>query len=212
MVVATASGCAGRRLPESAADLRPGLSERGLASWYGEEFAGLPTANGEIFRPDAISAAHRTLPLGSVIDVTNERNWRTVRVRVNDRGPFVGGRIVDLSRAAAAAIGSVEDGVVPVTLVVVSVGNGERVRPARNGAEERPGSGWTIQVGSFASEENAIRLRDRLAKASYPDPYLEKAGGLTRVKFGAFRSRLEAEKALGTLSELGLAGIAVPRD
>lgn len=181
--------------------------ERGLASWYGEDFAGRPTANGEIFRPEEISAAHRTLPLGSVVDVTNEKNGRTVRVRVNDRGPFVAGRIVDLSKAAAAAIGAVVDGVVPVTLVVVSLGE-----PGGSGALDesgRPRDGWAVQAGSFASEENARRLRDRLAD-TFPSPYLEDAGGMTRVKLGPFASRDEAAEALRALDELGLAGIVLP--
>ena len=111
---------------KSAGDLAGRGTERGLASWYGADFAGLPTASGEIFDPGRVSAAHRALPLGTVVDVTNEKNGRTVRVRINDRGPFIAGRIVDLSRAAAEEIGSVVDGVVPVTLTVVSLGSGRR--------------------------------------------------------------------------------------
>ena len=81
----------------TAGDLAGEGVERGLASWYGADFAGLPTASGETFEPDRISAAHRALPLGTVVDVTNEKNGRTVRVRINDRGPFIAGRIVDES-------------------------------------------------------------------------------------------------------------------
>ncbi|MEO8585288.1 MAG: septal ring lytic transglycosylase RlpA family protein, partial [Acidobacteriota bacterium] len=109
--------------------------ERGLASWYGKEFDGLPTASGETFRPEKISGAHRTLPLGTVVDVTNEKNGRTVRLKINDRGPFVAGRIVDLSKAAAHEIGSVGDGVVPVTLRVVTLGDNARIRA---GTDEPP--------------------------------------------------------------------------
>ena len=139
---------------------REGASERGLASWYGAEFANLPTANGETFDPAKVSAAHRTLPLGTIVDVTNERNGRTVRVRINDRGPFIAGRIVDLSKAAAAEIGAVIDGVVPVTLVVVEVGDDRRTH-----RRVEPQEGWAVQAGAFASEENARRLRDRLAES-----------------------------------------------
>ena len=206
----------------------PGAVEHGLASWYGKEFDGLPTASGETFRPEKVSAAHRTLPLGTLVEVTNEKNGKSVRVKVNDRGPFVAGRIVDLSRAAAAEIGSVGDGVVPVTLRIVTLGDNSRIRaksdeppvptpantatkgePAASTAPARPAaSGWAVQAGAFGSEENALRLRDRLA-ARYPTPWVEDYKGLKRVKFGPYASREEAESARDTLGEMGLAGIVV---
>ena len=193
-----------------AGDLKGEGVERGLASWYGADFAGLPTASGEIFEPARISAAHRALPLGTVVDVTNEKNGRTVRVRINDRGPFIAGRIVDLSRAAAEEIGAVADGVVPVTLTVVSLGSGRRTTPGRKGpGDERAVTSWAVQAGAFASEENAARLKERLAER-YPQPWLEPFDGLTRVKFGPYSSREEAESARDTLADLGLAGIVVP--
>ena len=197
--------------------------ERGLASWYGREFDGLPTASGETFRPEKISAAHRTLPLGTVVDVLNEKNGKTVRVKINDRGPFVAGRIVDLSKAAAQEIGSVGDGVVPVTLRVVTLGDNSRIRaksdeppaptPANTAARpepDAPAAGWAVQAGAFASQENAVRLRDRLA-GRYPTPWVEDAGGIKRVKFGPYTSRVEAESARDSLGEMGLAGILVSR-
>lgn len=101
----------------------------GLASWYGEEFAGRTTANGEIFDPSLLTAAHRTLPFGTILDVTNLKTKQTVRVRVNDRGPYIGGRILDLSYAAAEKIGLIEPGVGDVQLVLVKVGNGDREPP-----------------------------------------------------------------------------------
>ena len=140
--------------------------------------------------------------------MTNEKNGRTVRVRVNDRGPFVAGRIVDLSRAAASEIDAVVDGVVPVTLTVVSVGSGKRT-PAAADAAEGGVTSWAVQAGAFASEENAAKLRERLA-TSYPGPWLEAYQGLTRVKFGPYLTRAAAEAARDTLGALGLAGIVVP--
>ena len=193
-----------------AGDLQGEGIERGLASWYGADFAGLPTASGEIFEPGRVSAAHRALPLGTLVDVTNEKNGRTVRVRINDRGPFIAGRIVDLSRAAAEEIGAVTDGVVPVTLTVVSLGSGRRTAPGRKGpGVEAAATSWAVQAGAFASEENAARLRERLAER-YAKAWLEPFEGLTRVKFGPYASREEAESARDTLAELGLAGIVVP--
>src|SRR5262249_29953951 len=154
------SSCTSTRPPE----LEPkttGEQQRGLASWYGAEFANLPTASGEIFKPEKISAAHRSLPLGTIVDVMNEKNGRTVRVKINDRGPSVAGRIVDLSKAAAAEIGSVVDGVVPVTLTVVALGNNARVRPVPEDvvppapAPAPPGTAFAVQAGAFGNEDNA---------------------------------------------------------
>lgn len=92
---------------------------RGLASWYGNEYHGRCTASGEVFDQEAMTAAHRTLPFGSVVEVTNLRNGRTVRVRINDRGPFVHGRVIDLSKGAARHIDMIRDGIVPVHLRVI---------------------------------------------------------------------------------------------
>jgi rare lipoprotein A len=101
----------------------------GVASWYGEEFAGRTTANGEIFDPAQLTAAHRTLPFGTVLDITNPKTRQTVRVRVNDRGPFIGGRIIDLSYGAAQRIGLIEPGIGEVDIKLVRVGSGEREPP-----------------------------------------------------------------------------------
>jgi len=94
----------------------PNWREQGLASWYGADFHGRRTANGERYNMYAMTAAHKTLPLGTPVVVTNRETGRRIRVRVNDRGPFVAGRIIDLSLAAARALGSAEAGVVPVTV------------------------------------------------------------------------------------------------
>ena len=90
------------------------LRQEGMASWYGKEFAGRPTASGEIFNPDMYTAAHPNLPFGTVLTITNRQNMRQVTVRINDRGPFVAARIIDLSQAAAEALDMVHSGVVPV--------------------------------------------------------------------------------------------------
>lgn len=102
----------------------------GVASWYGEEFAGRTTANGEIFDPMLLTAAHRTLPFGTIVDVKNATTGQTVRVRVNDRGPFVGNRMIDLSFAAAQQIGLIDPGSGQVDVTIVAMGRGEREPPA----------------------------------------------------------------------------------
>ena len=139
--------------------------------------------------------------------MTNEKNGRTVRVKVNDRGPFVAGRIVDLSRAAAAEIDAVADGVVPVTLTVVTLGSGRRTPRGAGDAA----TAWAVQAGAFANAENAERLKARLAER-YPNPWLEPYQGLTRVKLGPYRTRDEADEACAGLADFGLAGIVVPHD
>jgi rare lipoprotein A len=146
--------------------------------------------------------------------VRNEANGRTVRVRINDRGPFVAGRIVDLSRAAAAEIGAIGAGTVPVTLTVVTLGTSQRMRAldaediAATAAPARVT--WAVQAGAFGNEENARRLRERLA-SRYPKPWIEEYQGLKRVKFGPYGTREEAVAAAISLTDLGLAGIVVPK-
>ncbi len=126
-VVVLAYGCA--TTAPSAAEKAPDTLH-GVASWYGEEFAGRTTANGEIFDPLLLTAAHRSLPFGTVLDITNPKTSQTVRVRVNDRGPYIGNRVIDLSYAAAQQIGLIEPGIGEVDIKVVRVGSGEREPPA----------------------------------------------------------------------------------
>ncbi|MGQ0811329.1 MAG: septal ring lytic transglycosylase RlpA family protein, partial [Nitrospiraceae bacterium] len=98
------------------------MKDRGIASWYGEAFHGKTAANGELFNMNAMTAAHRTLPLGSVIRVVNVINGKYVRVRINDRGPYVPGRILDLSHAAAVRLGMVNEGTSAIQLEMVGDG------------------------------------------------------------------------------------------
>src|SRR5262249_10501712 len=101
----------------------------GVASWYGQEFAGRTTANGEIFDPLLFTAAHRTLPFGTVVDVKNSKTGQIVRVRINDRGPFVGNRMIDLSYAAAQQISIIDPVSGEVDVTVVTMGRGDREPP-----------------------------------------------------------------------------------
>lgn len=107
--------------------LGPGHSDpqiiKGVASWYGNEFHGRPTASGERFNQRALTAAHRTLPFGTIVEVTNLRNGKKVKVRINDRGPFVKGRIIDLARGAAKKIDMVAAGISEVQLKILKMGN-----------------------------------------------------------------------------------------
>jgi rare lipoprotein A len=98
---------------------KPGGGQRGNASWYGGKFHGRQTASGEIYNKEEMTAAHRKLPFGTLVRVTNRINGRSVTVRINDRGPYSSGRILDVSEAAARKLGMLDDGVVPVTLKVI---------------------------------------------------------------------------------------------
>ncbi len=168
-------------------------AEEGLASWYGGKFQGRRTASGEVFDTHLFTAAHRSLPFGTLVLVTNLENGQSVTVRINDRGPFVAGRVIDLSLAAAAAIGLAGRGVVPVRLEVLGAGGS----PAADGA---PGpASYRLQVGSFRTRANAEALRTRLAQAGF-SAVLEPAGGVIRVvlpgvspaELGGLRARLAA--------------------
>jgi peptidoglycan lytic transglycosylase len=124
------SGCATSRAtratppteakPEAKPEPGPRKEQTGEASWYGEPHHGRPTASGEIYDMYKLTAAHRTLPLGTRVLVTNLKNGRAVEVRINDRGPSVDGRIIDLSYAAARELGGVSGGTIPVRIRVLS--------------------------------------------------------------------------------------------
>jgi rare lipoprotein A len=111
------SGCS--LVPKGYGDYDAGLKERGAASWYGEDFHGRPTASGKAFDQHKLTAAHRVLPLGSRVRVMNALNGRQVEVLINDRGPYIDGRIIDLSHAAAAELDMIDLGTSPVTVEVI---------------------------------------------------------------------------------------------
>jgi peptidoglycan lytic transglycosylase len=106
-------------IPKGDAQFDVGIKDRGVASWYGEQFHGKQAANGEIFDMEALTAAHRTIPLGSIVRVVNLANGKYLHVRITDRGPYVNGRILDLSHAAAVQLGMERGGLTHVQIVIV---------------------------------------------------------------------------------------------
>jgi len=202
-----ASACASRSPARPGVQVppAPGWTEQGVASWYGgrDGFEGKPTASGEIYDSSLLTAAHRELPLGSIVDVTNLDNGSTVRVRINDRGPFIAGRVIDLSRAAAREIGLLGPGVGPVRLTVVTPGAVQEI--------VSPSGRWAVQVGSFADLLRAERHAERL-RGTGRTVFLEPYRGLSRVKVGPFDGRRDAEHELQTLEDEGFEGIVVPTD
>lgn len=142
-----------------------GFVEYGKASWYGEEFHGRPTASGLIYDMHAKSAAHKTLPLDTLVRVVNLSNQKSIIVPVNDRGPFVKGRVIDLSYAAAKEMDMIGPGVVDVKVEALAR---ESTRPDSEGGsvpliewqDLRRGE-FTIQIGAFENRNNALNLADR---------------------------------------------------
>lgn len=128
----------------------------GIASWYGPKFHGKLTANGERFNTYSLTAAHKTLPLNSVVKVTSLVNGKEVIVRINDRGPYAKGRILDLSKAAAVRLNMLKDGTMPVKLEVLRLGD--------NKYQRYSSTRYDIQVASFRDIEKAHALCNRLAK------------------------------------------------
>ena len=183
-----------------------GWSEDGLASWYGghDGFEGKPTASGEIYDSSRMTAAHRDLPLGTVVRVTNLDNGKSVEVRVNDRGPFIHGRVIDLSQEAARQLDLIGPGVGPVRIVNVSPGVAPT--PVPPSVAEGP---WAVQVGSFGEPGRAEKHAERVRAAGFR-VYLEPYEGLTRVKIGPLDNRADAEETLAQAEDAGFEGIIVP--
>ena len=144
-------------VPKGEAGLDVGVKDRGIASWYGEQFHGKQAANGELFDMQALTAAHRTLPLGSMVRVVNLTNGKHVRVRINDRGPYVNGRILDLSQAAAVKLGMVQNGLSVIQLEVV----GDR-RPDFVLAEEEAPSAQSALLSVHHLDPLAIQAPQRI--------------------------------------------------
>jgi rare lipoprotein A len=175
--------------------------EEGVASWYGPPFNGRRTSNGEIYDMHTFTAAHRTLPFNTVVRVTNLTNGKQTEVRINDRGPFVANRIIDLSLAAAQAIEMWGPGTANVRLEILS------------GPNPTKGS-FGVQVGAFKVQENAERFREEM-DAAYPpatiETYQATDGTYYRVRVGRLPSEDAAQKLADKLKSEGRSGAVVVR-
>jgi len=176
----------------------------GLASYYAEPYHGRPTASGEIFDTyKGMTAAHRTLPFNTLVRVTNKTNGVSVDVRINDRGPFVDGRVIDLSLAAARKIDMVRAGVVPVKLNIMKQGE---VAPAANSGA------YTVQIGAFSNIESAENLKKRLAR-KFSDISVQRYAApnttIYRVRVGSEPDLQAAEKLASQLRKHDLTPFVV---
>jgi rare lipoprotein A len=158
-----------------------GWSERGIASWYGPNFHGKYTSNGEIYNMYDYTAAHKTLPMNTKVKVTNLNNGKSVIVRINDRGPFVKGRIIDLSYAAAKKIGIDKTGTAPVKLEVIGFKGKDYV------------NGYMIQVGAFSRYKGAEITAKKYQNLGY-NTKIENINGLNKVFITGFTTYDEAKR------------------
>lgn len=163
-----------------------GYREDGLSSWYGKDFHGRPTASGEIYNMFGFSAAHKFLPLGTLLLVSDIKTGRSVKVKVNDRGPFIGDRILDLSYGAAKRLGIVEVGVVKVQLEII--GHAPILLPKK---KQKTDESFLVQIGSYKNRENALRMKTIVAqyrKNVFVEVYETKKNRVYRVRVGPFSS------------------------
>ena len=189
-----------------------GFSEKGEISWYGKKFHGRKTANGEIYDMYKISAAHKILPMGTYIRVTNLENGKEITVRINDRGPFAKGRILDLSYGAAQQLDMVNAGVVKGKIVALGkeidpagriAGRHETIVEPLNFASEV----FTVQVGAFSNRLNAerlvVRLRETFSPVEISHYVSSDALNLYRVWVGRLKNLEEAKNLEKQLGEIG---------
>lgn len=201
MLLASCAG-ASRTLAAGAA----GYDEVGLATWYGEESAGHPTASGQPFDPAGMTAAHRTLPLGSTVEVTDLATGRHIAVLVNDRGPGDRSRLIDLSRGAAQALGTNRHPMARVRVRLVLGAerpSGYQRLPVRERRDAVSGGPALVQVAAFSSEPRARALAAALGGS------VEAARGIWRVRLGPFVTRAEAERARDAAAARGYGDASV---
>lgn len=184
-----------------------GFVQTGIASWYGEDFNGKKTSNGEIYDMHAMTAAHKTLPLGVFVRVTNTATGNEAVVRVNDRGPFVKGRIIDLSYSAARALGVDIAGTAPVRIEALGYrGSGADQYAA---VENYDAGNYTVQVGAFTDSMNADRLSEEMKKTygfSEVRSAWVRGGRFYRVYVGKHSSLRSAEATEQQLEKRGYPG------
>jgi rare lipoprotein A len=196
--LASLAGCSRAVVTSPPVPPAAGMEEVGMASWYGTPHHGRRTASGEVYDMHQLTAAHKTLPFGTRVLVTNRDTSQAAELRVNDRGPFVKNRILDVSYAAARLLGAVGPGVIPVRVRVLSL-------PARAAAGDGP---YTVQVGSFTTRARAEALRDTVSGAAVIETAV--AGEtLYRVHVGSYPDRPRAAAAARALTTRGYQALVI---
>lgn len=184
--------------------------KKGIASWYGPGFHGKKTATGEIFDMYEMTAAHKTLPIPSYAQVTNLENNKTVIVRINDRGPYVGNRVLDLSYAAAKKLGIHHEGTGNVEIKAITP---LQALPQIQKTAENQHKKVYFQVGSFGSQRKALNLQDKIASHNLPEPTILASGHrkntLYKVQMGPIKSSENAEKLSYQLAKIGIKDLQI---
>ncbi len=179
--------------------------KQGIASWYGPDFHGKKTASGEIYDMYAMTAAHKTLPISSYARVTNLENQRTVIVRINDRGPFHGNRVMDLSYAAAKTLDLHEAGTGAVEIKAIAPE--QALAQLQNAAKKQEKSVY-LQVGTFGNKKKALNLQNKIAASHLPEskilPSTHQGSTLYKVQMGPIKSPASAHKLNIQLAKLGV--------
>jgi len=187
-----------------------GYRERGIASWYGEDFHGRMTSNGETYDMYAMTAAHKTLPMNTMLMVKNLDNGKKTMVRVNDRGPFVRGRVIDLSYKAAKMLDVVGNGTAKVDLVALAEGTVQKQGAPPTLVYSDLGAGeFYIQIGAFTQKINAIKLQKRFTDAGHTtviQKYFGPKNIFYRVQVYAGKNIVNASQAEKALLEHGYIG------
>jgi len=188
-----------------------GYVERGVASWYGPGFHAQSTSNGEKYDMYAMTGAHKTLPLPTYVKVTNLQNGRTVTLRINDRGPFKDGRIIDLSYTAASKLGILRDGTAFVEVRAVTPSQQSDNAPA-----PAPAGSLYVQAGAFTTQANAAKLVDQLRAQGVTNASVraDQVNGqaMYRVRVGPVPSVPEFDRAVARLKKLGITDARLAAD
>ncbi len=175
--------------------------QSGEASWYGPGFHGRQTANGETYDQYELTAAHRTLPFDTVIKVVNQENSKSVEVRINDRGPYVGNRVIDLSKKAAEEIDMVDSGVAQVELILIQAGG--EIQTSRGDLNREI---YTVQVASYSNSTDAESTVENIGRGAKVEQTNINGETVYRVYYGNFTRKSRAERAQRRLSRLGYDG------
>jgi rare lipoprotein A len=196
----------------SVMDTSVGYKERGVASWYGKKFHGRSTSSGERYDMYTITAAHKTLPLPTIARVTNLTNGKSIIVRINDRGPFVGNRIIDLSYAAAIEIDMTEAGTALVEVEALTAAKAGDIKPAATAitASEVAESQMFLQVGAFGEPDNARNMATRLNDSGIANAAVHKSVDeepmIYRVRIGPVDSVAEYDELVRQAEDLQISG------
>lgn len=178
------------------------FSESGTASWYGEKFHGHETSNGEIYDMYSMTAAHKTLPLPSYVAVENTDTGKKIIVRVNDRGPFHEGRVIDLSYAAAGKLGMLKTGTAPVKVTLIKV-----PKPANDRDwQHRMRHQYFVQLSAMSDQQKAMQYADQYGKQFGMPTHVRQSGNMYRIRLGPFYDDQQTKRAHAIAKENQLSG------